>query len=196
MNAESKMKAMKSFFSEELASKYLLLSEAKSMNAEQIVKALRCCLAGLCDERCPLFGETSNCEKTLMIQSADLIESQQSHIAELEKQLAAKEAVNQAYSATVSLMEIDKADAIQRAESAEKQLAESRRETRAAVEDMEHIASEIEKCDWILAKDGELVGSLHLGRCAVCNHRYCDEEIDSGCKFEWRGPQDGKGAVE
>lgn len=73
------------------------------------------------------------------------------------------------------------------------QLAESQRRERAAVEDMEHIASEIEECDWILAKGGELVGSLHLGRCAVCSHKYCDEEIDGGCKFEWRGPGAGEG---
>ncbi len=59
----------------------------------------------------------------------------------------------------------------------------------AAVEDMNHIAREIEKCDWTLAKDGEKVGSLHLGRCAVCNHRYCDEEILDGCHFEWRGKE-------
>lgn len=61
----------------------------------------------------------------------------------------------------------------------------------AAVEDMNHIAREIEKCDWTLAKDGEKVGSLHLGRCAVCNHRYCDEEILDGCHFEWRGKEHG-----
>lgn len=60
-----------------------------------------------------------------------------------------------------------------------------------AVEDMNHIAREIEKCDWTLAKDGEKVGSLHLGRCAVCNHRYCDEEILDGCHFEWRGKEHG-----
>ena len=59
----------------------------------------------------------------------------------------------------------------------------------AAVEDMNHIAREIEKCDLTLAKDGEKVGSLHLGRCAVCNHRYCDEEILDGCHFEWRGKE-------
>ena len=67
----------------------------------------------------------------------------------------------------------------------------------AAVEDMNHIAREIAQCDLTLAKDGEKVGSLHLGRCAVCSHKYCDEEIDGGCKFEWRGPQEaGEGTEE
>lgn len=72
------------------------------------------------------------------------------------------------------------------------QLAVSKRREQAAVKDMEHIASEIEKCDWALAKDGDLVGSLHLGRCAVCSKRYCDDEIGSGCKFEWRDLQEAE----
>lgn len=154
------------------------------MEAEQILKALRCCLAGLCDERCPLFGETSNCEKTLMIQSADLIESLQSRIAELEKQLAAKEAVNQAYSATVSLMKIDKSDAIQRAESAEKQLAASQRREQAAVEDLESFmreSNELRACTYC-GIDQSWGCSLH--------------KTSSMCMPKWRGPQDGKGEPE
>ncbi len=82
---------------------------------------------------------------------------------------------------------LDNANALCRTYKADRDRLQA--ELDAAVEDMNHIAREIEKCDWTLAKDGEKVGSLHLGRCAVCNHRYCDEEILDGCHFEWRGKE-------
>lgn len=84
---------------------------------------------------------------------------------------------------------LDNANALCRTYKADRDRLQA--ELDAAVEDMNHIAREIEKCDWTLAKDGEKVGSLHLGRCAVCNHRYCDEEILDGCHFEWRGKEHG-----
>lgn len=51
------------------------------MNADEIKNALKCCLAEQCDQRCPLFGKTSNCELTLQKRSADLIESLQAQLA-------------------------------------------------------------------------------------------------------------------
>lgn len=69
------------------------------MNADEIVRALRCC--GNTDtkkpdcEHCPLLS-TRMCVKVMLEGAADLIEQQQSHIAELEQQLAASQREEQA----------------------------------------------------------------------------------------------------
>lgn len=160
-------------------------------NADEIVRGLRYTQKKYENKR--LFtGETD--VSAMARDAADLIESQQSRIAELEKQLSAKEAVNQAYSATVSLMEIDKSDAIQRAESAEKQLAESRRETRAAVEDLSGICGQIDDDEYL-----RKAFCIHPGNEDCPSEKengYVDVDDCVGCPlFEnsWRGPQAGKG---
>lgn len=57
----------------------------------------------------------------------------------------------------------------------------------AAVKDLEHIANEIEECNYEF-KDIELkVSSLQLGRCDVCTKK-CYE--GGSCNFEWRGLQE------
>lgn len=135
------------------------------MNADEIVRALKC-----------TGNETEHCKSCLYaIQSKD------------------KEMIRRGWWLDFCANEKIQRDAADLIESLQAQLAASQRREQAAVEDMEHIASEIEKCNWVLKKDGEKVASLHLGRCAVCSHKYCGDEYGGGCKFEWRGPQEAGG---
>lgn len=134
------------------------LEQQDAEEANETIKALRChaepdLLCGKCR-----YEGASDCGRRMAADAADLIKS-------LQAQLAAKEAINQAYSATVSLLGADKAKLAE-------QLSTSQARERAAIKEI---------C--ALCRFGRQVG-LEAGYQSTGNGCRCET-----CK--WRGQQGG-----
>lgn len=149
------------------------------MNADEIVKELREMATYDCG-----YEEQSD----TAIRAADIIESLQAQLIEKDDIICSirnyeTEAEKQMGRDGEQIKEL-----LAENERLTAQLTASQRRHKAAVEDMKHIANEIEKCHYKLEDGEDEVSSLNLGRCDVCT-KICHE--DKPCKFEWRGPQEG-----
>jgi len=149
------------------------------MNAEDIIKALRLCgeTSECVVERidCPYCENTDSCSDELLFDAADLIESLQEELANLNTIMAAEGFSNLAtmiakYKTVMLAANETSIEQDERIEQLESLLAEYRRRERAA---------RLEVCR--RCPDGEIVDGV--------KHYPCD-----GCK--WRGPEAEEGVKE
>lgn len=155
------------------------------MNADEIAKALRTlrcadscnCLSCPC-EQFRSYVTNESCDDGTRLAAADLIESLQARITELEDHLAQKTNEADGMRSNWSKCAENYQQKCRDIAELENQLAESQRRERAAVEDIEKMMRICEK-----------------GSCHFCANGDCTES--PYCNPKWRGPQEaGKGETK